>query len=139
MRSLIARYKEENQLARHRLQTGSQLFETTAGVVEAALTGEMERQLEPVTVSPHERRGLGLDRGFKPGVVSEDFRDLGRLRFELEGVIHLLIGRAGPVMVAPRFRPAGGGLDDEPGRGVDVSRLDGARLDLDQLARQAPA
>jgi len=40
MFSLVARYKEENQLARNRLQAGSQLFETSVGVVEAALTGQ---------------------------------------------------------------------------------------------------
>jgi pimeloyl-ACP methyl ester carboxylesterase len=39
MASLLARYKKENQLARNRLQTESQLFKTSAGVVEAALTG----------------------------------------------------------------------------------------------------
>jgi pimeloyl-ACP methyl ester carboxylesterase len=39
MKSLIARYKEENQFARNRLQTGSQLFKTSMGVVEAALIG----------------------------------------------------------------------------------------------------
>jgi len=39
MVSLVARYKQENQLARDRLQAGSQLFKTSLGVVEAALTG----------------------------------------------------------------------------------------------------
>jgi len=39
MLSLVARYKEEKQSARNRLQTGSQLFKTSAGVVEAALIG----------------------------------------------------------------------------------------------------
>jgi pimeloyl-ACP methyl ester carboxylesterase len=39
MLSLIAKYKEENQFARNRLQTGSQLFKTSMGVVEAALIG----------------------------------------------------------------------------------------------------
>jgi len=39
MLSLVARYKEENQFARNRLQTGSQLFKTSVGVVEAALIG----------------------------------------------------------------------------------------------------
>jgi pimeloyl-ACP methyl ester carboxylesterase len=39
MCSLFARYKEENQSARKRLQTESQLFKTAVGVVEAALIG----------------------------------------------------------------------------------------------------
>lgn len=39
MVSLIARYKKESQFARNRLQTGSQLFKTSLGVVEATLTG----------------------------------------------------------------------------------------------------
>jgi 2-hydroxy-6-oxonona-2,4-dienedioate hydrolase len=39
MSSLVARYKKENQFARNRLQTGSQLFKTPIGVVEAALIG----------------------------------------------------------------------------------------------------
>ena len=39
MAALVTRYKQERQSARHRLQTVSQLFETSAGVVEAALTG----------------------------------------------------------------------------------------------------
>jgi pimeloyl-ACP methyl ester carboxylesterase len=39
MLSLIARYKEEKQFARNRLQTVSQLFKTSTGVVEAALIG----------------------------------------------------------------------------------------------------
>jgi pimeloyl-ACP methyl ester carboxylesterase len=39
MPSLVARYKEENRSARNRLQTESQLFQTSAGLVEAALSG----------------------------------------------------------------------------------------------------
>jgi len=39
MLSLVARYKEENQSARNRLVTVSQLFKTSTGVVEAALIG----------------------------------------------------------------------------------------------------
>jgi pimeloyl-ACP methyl ester carboxylesterase len=39
MLSLIARYKQAYQIARNRLQAGSQLFNTSLGVVEAALTG----------------------------------------------------------------------------------------------------
>jgi pimeloyl-ACP methyl ester carboxylesterase len=39
MPSLVARYKEANQFARNRLQIASQLFETSTGVVEAALIG----------------------------------------------------------------------------------------------------
>lgn len=35
----VARYKKENFSARSRLQAGSQLYKTSAGVVEAALTG----------------------------------------------------------------------------------------------------
>jgi 2-hydroxy-6-oxonona-2,4-dienedioate hydrolase len=40
MFSLIARYKQENQSARIRLQAGSQLFKTSMGVVEAAPFGQ---------------------------------------------------------------------------------------------------
>lgn len=40
MVSLVARYREENRAARNRLQAGSQLFKTSCGVVEAALTGQ---------------------------------------------------------------------------------------------------
>ncbi len=36
----IARYKQENQSARNRLLAGSQLYHTSMGVVEAALTGQ---------------------------------------------------------------------------------------------------
>ena len=36
---IFSRYQKENQSARSRLLTGSQLYETTAGVVEAAITG----------------------------------------------------------------------------------------------------
>ena len=39
MLSLVARYKEENQSARNRLQTVSQLFKTSTGLIEAALIG----------------------------------------------------------------------------------------------------
>jgi pimeloyl-ACP methyl ester carboxylesterase len=39
MLSLVARYKQEYQSARNRLQAGSQLLNTSMGVVEAALTG----------------------------------------------------------------------------------------------------
>ena len=39
MLSLPARYKEENRSARNRLLAGSQLFDTSMGVVEAAVTG----------------------------------------------------------------------------------------------------
>jgi 2-hydroxy-6-oxonona-2,4-dienedioate hydrolase len=40
MRSIVARYREESLLARSRLQAESQLFNTSQGVVEAALTGQ---------------------------------------------------------------------------------------------------
>lgn len=40
MLPLVARYKEENQSARNRLQAESQLYQTTAEVIEAALTGQ---------------------------------------------------------------------------------------------------
>jgi pimeloyl-ACP methyl ester carboxylesterase len=40
MLSLVARYKKEKQLARNRLQVGSQLIETSLGVVEAGLIGQ---------------------------------------------------------------------------------------------------
>ena len=40
MLTLAARYKEENRFARGRLQAGSELFNTSTGVVEAALTGQ---------------------------------------------------------------------------------------------------
>jgi 2-hydroxy-6-oxonona-2,4-dienedioate hydrolase len=40
MGSLFARYKQENQFARDRLRIGSQLFTTSMGIVEAALTGD---------------------------------------------------------------------------------------------------
>jgi 2-hydroxy-6-oxonona-2,4-dienedioate hydrolase len=39
MLPFVARYKKENLSARSRLQTGSQLYKTSAGVVEAALIG----------------------------------------------------------------------------------------------------
>jgi len=39
MLSLVARYKKETLSARSRLQAGSQLYKTSAGVVEAALIG----------------------------------------------------------------------------------------------------
>jgi pimeloyl-ACP methyl ester carboxylesterase len=39
MLSLVARYKKEKQFACSRLQTESQLFKTSTGVIEAALTG----------------------------------------------------------------------------------------------------
>jgi 2-hydroxy-6-oxonona-2,4-dienedioate hydrolase len=39
MLPLIARYKKENQSARNRLQTESQLYKTSAGAIEAALIG----------------------------------------------------------------------------------------------------
>ena len=39
MLSLVARYNEESQFARNRLQTGSQLFKTSLGVVEAEVIG----------------------------------------------------------------------------------------------------
>lgn len=45
MPSLLARYKAENESARKRLQAGSQLFSTSMGVVEAALTGQGSRVL----------------------------------------------------------------------------------------------
>jgi 2-hydroxy-6-oxonona-2,4-dienedioate hydrolase len=39
MLPFVARYKKENRSARSRLQTGSQLYKTSAGVIEAALIG----------------------------------------------------------------------------------------------------
>jgi pimeloyl-ACP methyl ester carboxylesterase len=40
MVSLAARYKIESQIARNNLQAGSRLFNTSSGMVEAALTGQ---------------------------------------------------------------------------------------------------
>jgi pimeloyl-ACP methyl ester carboxylesterase len=40
MLPLVARYKEENRSARNRLQAESQLYQTSAGVIEAALIGQ---------------------------------------------------------------------------------------------------
>jgi 2-hydroxy-6-oxonona-2,4-dienedioate hydrolase len=40
MLPFIARYKKENLSARSRLQAGSQLYKTSAGMIEAALTGQ---------------------------------------------------------------------------------------------------
>ena len=40
MLPFVARYKREIQSARSRLQTDSQLYQTSAGVIEAALTGQ---------------------------------------------------------------------------------------------------
>ncbi len=40
MLQLIRRYKEEKQSARNRLQAESQLYQTSAGVIEAALIGQ---------------------------------------------------------------------------------------------------
>jgi 2-hydroxy-6-oxonona-2,4-dienedioate hydrolase len=40
MMQLIRRYKKEKQSARNRLQTESQLYQTSAGVIEAALIGQ---------------------------------------------------------------------------------------------------
>jgi pimeloyl-ACP methyl ester carboxylesterase len=40
MLPLVARYKEENQTARNRLQAESQLYQTSAGVIEAACIGQ---------------------------------------------------------------------------------------------------
>ena len=54
MFSFVARYKEENRVARDRLLAGSQLINTSMGVIEAAVTG----QGSAVLISARQRRWL---------------------------------------------------------------------------------
>ena len=76
MLSLVARYKEEKQSARNRLQTGSQLFKTSAGVVEAALIGHGS------TVLISHGSGGGYDMGlWLAHLIGGRFRYIAPSRF----------------------------------------------------------
>jgi pimeloyl-ACP methyl ester carboxylesterase len=76
MVSLAARYKEESRLARINLQAGSQLFKTSSGLIEVALTG----QGSAVLIS--HGSGGGYDMGlWLAGLIGGQFQYIAPSRF----------------------------------------------------------
>jgi pimeloyl-ACP methyl ester carboxylesterase len=76
MFSFAARYKEENRIARDRLLAGSQLIDTSMGVIEAAITG----QGSAVLIS--HGSGGGYDMGlWLAGLIGGQFQYIAPSRF----------------------------------------------------------
>ena len=76
MFSFAARYKEENRIARDRLLAGSQLINTSMGVIEAAVTG----QGSAVLIS--HGSGGGYDMGlWLAGLIGGQFHYISPSRF----------------------------------------------------------
>ena len=96
-------------------------------------------QPDLVPVAPDLRRRRQRQVRERPlQLARQDLRDLLSLDVDLERVVHVLVGRAGEIVAAPRLDPRRRPLDDpdRPRLGVAPAVLED--LDLDGLARQPP-
>ncbi len=96
-------------------------------------------QPDLVPVAPDLRRRRQRQVRERPlQLARQDLRDLLSLDVDLERVVHVLVGRAGEIVAAPRLDPPRRRLDDpdRPRLGVAPAVLED--LDLDGLARQPP-